>query len=154
MFVATGIRKSAMLPFVMGGRYPAMVTWMGADVVVAPRLSEATAVNVCTPKSSLTVTLNGLVASLPNDTAPSKNWTLVTVPSVSLAEARMVRFADALNVALSTGLVMVTLGGMFPELTVTLTTAEVGERPRLSVATAARKWFPGPRRVVTLYGSL
>ena len=100
-----------MSPLVIAGRYLAMVTCTGAEVVVAPRLSEATAVSVCEPSASRAVTLYGLVESLPSDTAPSKNWTLVTLPSVSLAEARMVTLAELLKMALSTGLVMVTLGG-------------------------------------------
>ena len=33
-----------MFPFVIAGRYLAMVTCTGAEVAVAPRLSEATAV--------------------------------------------------------------------------------------------------------------
>ena len=64
---------------------------------MAPRLSEATAVSVCAPSASRTETLYGLVASLPSDTAPSKNWTFVTLPSVSLAEARMVTLAVLLK---------------------------------------------------------
>ena len=77
--------------------------------------------------------------SLPSDTAPSKNWTFVTLPSVSLAEARMVRVAGLPRMALSIGLVMVTEGGWFAAVpTVTLTGAEVLLSPPLSVAIAVR----------------
>src|SRR3954468_20586287 len=113
MPVAIGCRRMAMSPFVMAGRYLAMVMWTGAEVEGAPRLSVATAVRVCEPTSSLALTLYGLVASLPSNTGPSKNWTLVMEPSESLAEARIVRAAEELKTAPSTGLVIVTLGGIF-----------------------------------------
>src|SRR3954469_24264493 len=132
----------AMSPLVIAGRYLAMVTWTGPEVDRAPRLSEATAVSVCKPTASVAVALYGLVESMPSETAPSKNWTLATVPSVSVAEARMVRARELLKVELSTGLVMVTLGGVFGTLTVTFTTLDVVERPELSVATAVSPWLP------------
>ncbi len=139
-----------MFPFVIAGRYRAMVTFTGAEVVVAPRSSEATAVSVCGPSARRVETLYGLVESLPSDTIPSKNWTFVTLPSVSLAEARMVTLALLLKMALSTGFVMDTLGGVFPTSTVTFTTADVVERPRLSVATAVSAWGPEARLAVTV----
>ena len=40
---------------------------------------------------------------------------------------------------------MVTLGGVFPALTVTFTTLDVVERPALSVATAVSAWAPAAR---------
>src|SRR3954470_8108995 len=113
MPVATGCRRMAMSPFLMAGRYLAMIMWTGAEVEAAPGLVVARAVSVCAPTSSLALTLYGLVASLPSDTGPSKNWTLVTEPSESLAEARTEREAAALKTPPSTGLVIVTLGGIF-----------------------------------------
>src|SRR4026207_1989519 len=119
MLVATICRKSGIAPFVIAGRYRAIVMCTGAEVPFAPRLSEATAVRVCDPTSRRTLTLKGLVGSLPNDRVPSKNSTLVTLPPGSDAEARIVSAAELLKTAPSTGLVMVTLGGVFSELTVT-----------------------------------
>ena len=71
--VATGRRKREMFPFVIAGRYLAMVTCTGAEVAVRPRLSVATAVSVCVPSARLAVKLYGLAATLPSSTAPSKN---------------------------------------------------------------------------------
>jgi len=46
-----------MFPFVIAGSYLATVACTGAEIVVAPRLSEATAVRVCVPSASLVETL-------------------------------------------------------------------------------------------------
>src|ERR1035441_5842012 len=131
MLVAMGSRKREKAPLVTSGVYLAMVTCMGAEVAVAPRLSEATAVTVCKPSAKPNApieTVYGLVVRLPSDRSPSKNWTFVTLPSVSLAEAPMVIVSVLPKVELSGGLVMVTLGGTFATLTVTVTTTEVAER--------------------------
>src|ERR1035438_3929457 len=125
MLVATVSRKREKAPLVTSGVYLATITCTGAEVVVAPRLSEATAVTVCVPSAKPNApieTLYGLVVRLPSDRSPSKNWTFVTVPSVSLAEAWMVMVSVLPNLALSAGLVMVTLGGRLAALTVTFTT--------------------------------
>src|SRR5512140_3696111 len=133
-----GCRKMAMSPFVIAGRYLATVKCTGAEVVLAPRLSEATAVSVCKPSAKVNGAvekLYGLAETLRSNTAPSKNWTFVTLPSVSLAEAPMVTLSVLPKTELSGGLVIDTLGGTFTAPTVTLTTLDVVERPRLSVAT-------------------
>src|ERR1039458_2315572 len=119
MLVATVSRNREKAPLVTAGVYLATVTCTGAEVVVAPRLSEATAVTVCKPSAKPNgpiETIYGLLARLPSDTLPSKNWTFVTVPSESLAEAPMVMVSVLPKEELSGGLVMVTLGGMFATL--------------------------------------
>src|SRR5262245_42941981 len=88
------------------------VTVTGGEVVVAPRLSAATAVRELEPALKLTGRSKGVEATLPRDVAPSKNWTLVMLPSVSLAVAWSVRFAGAGKEAPSIGLVIVTEGGL------------------------------------------
>ena len=122
---------------------------------MAPRLSVATAVKVFVPSAKLPASavpekLYGAVVKLRSNTAPLKSWTFVTVPSESLAEVWTVMVSVLPKAALSAGLVMVTLGGMFAALTVTFTTAEVVERPRLSVATAVSAWLPAARLAVTV----
>src|ERR1017187_3329942 len=152
MLVATLSRKREKAPLVTSGVYLATISCTGAEVVVAPRLSESTAVTVCKPSAKPNgpiETVYGLVVRLPSDTSPSKNWTFVTLPSGSLAEAWMVMVSVLPKLELSGGLVMVTLGGTFAALTVTLTTVEVVERPALSVATAVSAWLPVARLAVT-----
>src|ERR1039457_2443170 len=117
MLVATVSRKREKAPLVTSGVYLAMVMCTGAEVPVTPRLSEATAVTVCKPNAPIE-TLYGLVVRLPSDTSPSKNWTFVTLPSGSLADAPMVMVSVLPKLKLSGGLVMVTLGGMLATLTV------------------------------------
>src|SRR5438132_12818796 len=94
-----------------GGVLVLTVTVIGREVFVAPRSSEATAVSVCEPTARLTETWKGLEESFPSGLAPSKNCTLVTLPSPSEAEAWMVTLAGAMNVAPSMGLVILTEGG-------------------------------------------
>src|ERR1035438_7775687 len=152
MLVATVSRKREKAPLVTSGVYLAMVMCTGAEVPVTPRLSEATAVTVCKPSAKPNApieTLYGLVVRLPSDTSPSKNWTFVTLPSGSLADAPMVMVSVLPKLKLSGGLVMVTLGGMLATLTVTLTTVDVVERPALSVATAVSAWLPAANVLVT-----
>ena len=50
--------------------------------------------------------------------APTRNCTLVTVPSLSKAEAWMVTLAGAAKTVPDAGLVMVTVGGEFGAVTV------------------------------------
>src|SRR5205809_458364 len=76
-----------------GGELGLTVIVTGQDVAVAPRSSEATAVRVCRPTARTTERLYGLEETLPREAAPSKNWTLVTLPSMSPAEALMVTAA-------------------------------------------------------------
>src|ERR1039458_950149 len=155
MLVATVSRKREKAPLVTSGVYLAMVTCTVAEVAMAPRLSEATAVTVCKPSAKPNApieTLYGLVVRLPSDTSPSKNWTFVTLPSGSLAEAWMFMVSVLPKLELSGGLVMVTLGGTFATLTVTLTTVEVVERPALSVRSEERAWLPVARLAVTMDG--
>ena len=62
----------------------------GADKVVAPELSVASAVRTYEPDVMLVqVTLHGLDAAWPMRFVPAKKFTLVTVPSRSLAVAEM-----------------------------------------------------------------
>src|SRR5664279_3998507 len=153
MLVAMGSRKREKAPLVSSGRYLATVMCTGAEVAAAPRSSDATAVIICQPSAKPNApieTLYGLVERLPSDTSPSKNWTFVTVPSVSLADAPMVMVSVLPKTELSGGLVIVTLGGVFPPLTVTFTTLDVEERPRLSVTTAVSAWLPVARLAVTV----
>jgi len=71
----------------VGGVLVVTVTVTANDVVVLPRLSEATAVSACEPTAKLTERLYGLEDTLPRELVPSKNWMLVTLPSLSLAVA-------------------------------------------------------------------
>src|SRR5947209_17214285 len=80
------------------------------DVVEPPLLSRATAVNVCVPAKRVAFRVKGLSLSFPRDVAPSKNSTLVTVPSESSAAAVMVT-AALLNDDPFVGLEMLTVGG-------------------------------------------
>jgi hypothetical protein len=103
-----------MFPFVIAGRYLATVKCTGAEVAVRPTLSDATAVSVCKPSAKVNAAvekLYGLVEILRSNTSPSKNWTLVTLPAVSLAEAPMVTLAVLPKTEFSAGLVIVTLSG-------------------------------------------
>ena len=72
----------------------------------------------------------------PSNVTPSKNDTFVTLPSESFAVAVMGTFAGAVKEAPLVGEVMATVGGTFAALTVTFTTLDMVDRPRLSVATA------------------
>jgi hypothetical protein len=62
----------------------------------------------------LPVTANGDVVACPNDVAPAKYSTFVTVPPVTEAVARRLTLAGAENTAPETGLVRVTVGGFAP----------------------------------------
>jgi hypothetical protein len=78
------------------------------------------------------------VVAVANKVEPRKNWTLLIVPSVSLATAARLRFAGAVNVAALIGLAMLTIGATLAgELTKMVTALDVVTAPRLSVALAA-----------------
>jgi hypothetical protein len=81
---------------------------------------------------------------LPSEVTPSKNWTLVTLPSESLAAAWTVTLAGVIKEAPLVGLVMLTAGGELG-ITLTVTEAEVVAAPRSSEATAVRVWEPSAR---------
>jgi hypothetical protein len=65
----------------VGGELVVTLSVTGEDVVVAPRLSEATAVSVREPTIELTERSSGLDDTLLREVAPSKTWTLVTLPN-------------------------------------------------------------------------
>jgi hypothetical protein len=65
----------------VGGELVVTLSVTGEDVVVAPRLSEATAVSVREPTIELTERSSGLDDTLLREVAPSKTSTLVTLPS-------------------------------------------------------------------------
>src|SRR5437879_1887413 len=78
-----------------------------AFVALPPRLSTAIAVNVYDPaETRLVVARKGAVGVLVAMPVPTRNWTLVTEPSLSIAEARIVIVAGAEKTAPLTGLVM------------------------------------------------
>src|SRR5262249_50282161 len=63
-------------------------------------LSVATAEKLKSPAGRLVIeTMKGLAPTLPNDVAPWKNWTLVTVPSESEADAASWNEAGATSTA-------------------------------------------------------
>src|ERR1044071_563215 len=151
MFIVAGLMNVApstgLVMAMVGGTSPKMPT--DDDVFVAPRLSDAIAVRVCEPAARITERSYGLVATLPKEVAPSKNSTLVTVPSESSALAWMVTIAGATKMPPFPGLVMVTLGAA---LTVTVTVAEGDVAPASSEATALRVWVPADNVTGRLYG--
>src|SRR5215510_13642845 len=115
MPVATASNEIAMLPVGTGGRYLEITTWTGAEVALEPRLSVATANNVLVPRVRLpamavALKLNGGAVKVRSRTFPLKTWTLVTLPSESVAEVRTATESVLPNTALSAGLVIVTLG--------------------------------------------
>src|SRR5512142_3318261 len=128
MLVATGSRKREIAPLVTCGVYRATVRCTGAEVAAAPRLSVATAVSVCKPSAKVNGAVEkryGLAETLRSNTARSKNWTFVTVPTPLVTEAPMVTLSVLPKTELSGGLVRVTLGGVFATLAVTFTTLDV-----------------------------
>src|SRR5687768_15003354 len=90
-----------------------MVTVTTALVAVLPRSSVARAVNVCTPVvTGVQRTENGgSVSAAPSGVAPSKNCTLATVPSLSVAVADSVIGVPGFPVLLFAGAVSATAGG-------------------------------------------
>ena len=84
---------------------------IGLEVVTAPPLSVALAVNVYPPAPILFHGIEyGLVAAVPKSVDPAKKSTLATVPSLSLAVAFTMIFAGTVNVAPLAGLVILTVG--------------------------------------------
>ena len=77
--------------------------------------------------------LNGAEVSVWSSVAPSKNSTLLTVPSESIGIASIVKVAGAKNEELFGGFVMVTVGAAFE---ITLIALEVVTALWLSVAFA------------------
>src|SRR4051812_25806654 len=82
----------------------------GAEVLVAPRSSMATAVSTCPPARRLTVSAYGEFETIPNETPPLKNWTRAIVPSLSAALAWIGPLQGAANVAPTAGFVIATVG--------------------------------------------
>jgi hypothetical protein len=94
------------------------VTETGADVVVAPMLSVATAVSVCEPITlPLHVKLYGAAASEPTRRRPRRSPPAAPTPSVSAAVASTTTDAGVVNDAPAAGDAIATDGGEFaPEL--------------------------------------
>src|SRR5689334_9270105 len=111
------------------------------DVVVMPKLSDATAVRTWEPAAKVVERSNGLEDTLPKEVVPSKNCTLVTLPSLSLAAAWIVTVVGPIKVVPSMGFAMLTEGGK-SLMTLIVTGAEVLVAPRLSEATAVRECEP------------
>src|SRR5215831_18751330 len=91
-------RRNELLPgwmFSTGGCGGAVtLTETGAESVVAPALSAATAVRTYDPEIALVQSaVQGLVEISPTLFVPAKNWTFVTVPSRSVASAASERIA-------------------------------------------------------------
>src|SRR4051812_15484296 len=97
-----------------------IVKVIGAEVVCAPSLSAATAVIVCRPRPKVGLTWKGEVPSEPREVAPSKNSTLVTLPSESFAVAVINTFVVGAPVKdeLFAGELMETVGEALPTITV------------------------------------
>src|SRR6478735_4357737 len=110
----------------------------GLLVVVAPALSVATTVSTCVPDGTfLQVYAYGAVASWPRTAVPSRNSTLATLPSASLALALTVTVGFHANTAPSPGAVIAAVGGVLAvALTVTVAGALVVVKPSWSVARA------------------
>jgi len=82
-------------------------------VETAPPLSVARAVSVWLPAETFRhVKEKGALVSWPSTVVPSRNSTLVTVPSASLAVAWIVMVGFQVKIPPSTGYVMLTLGGV------------------------------------------
>lgn len=110
----------------VGALPPATVTATFAEVVVAPRLSVATAVSTYEPATvGVQEILYGAVESVPIETGAfepfaTKNWTLAIEPSVSAAVAVTVVATPTPTVAPPAGAVTLTVGAEFAA-TVTVT---------------------------------
>src|SRR6478736_4243104 len=110
----------------------------GLPVVAAPALSVATTVSTCVPDGTfLQVYEYEVVASWPRTVLPSRNSTLATLPSASLALALTVTVGFHANTAPSAGAVIAAVGGVFVvALTVIVAGALVVAEPSWSVARA------------------
>ena len=90
------------------------VTFTTALVRTSALSSVTTARNACAPAGTLAhAKVNGLVVSSPSFVGPSKNSTLKTAPSGSVASAVRFTVEVATKTAPVAGLVNVTLGGRF-----------------------------------------
>src|SRR5882762_3725700 len=121
----------------VGGLRLETVTVTGAEVVRRPAASRATAVSVCEPLLALVVfqeTEYGAAASSTPRLAPSSRNCTPTTPTLS--EALAVTVVVAPTVAPETGAVMLTVGGVVPLNTATVTGAEVVRKPAASRAAA------------------
>src|SRR5688572_7138076 len=93
------------------------VTLTAAEVALAPVASVAFAVRECAPAARFAVKLYGPVVSSPRSVLLSKNSTLEMALLVEEAFASMVTLPGAAKLALFTGLVMLTVGGVAPPWT-------------------------------------
>ena len=110
---------------------PKTVTTEVKERVLAPRLSVATAVMAWLPIIiGVQDTLKGALAEVPRLTPLAKNWTLETVPSISVAVAEI--GVGVPNKAVEATL-RLTVGAWFAA-TVTFTVALVVRLPKVSVA--------------------
>ena len=103
------------------------------EVVINPKLSVATALNLFVPTAALLQTkLYGALATVPSKFVSSKNCTCA-IPFVEATFASKLIAVPGTITALLAGLVNVTVGGTS---TVIATTEEVVTNPKLSVARA------------------
>src|SRR5439155_663855 len=132
---------------VSGGGALATVTVTGAEVLLLPAASRATAVRVCEPLSDVLVPTEteygALVSSAPSGAPSTKNCTPTTP---TLSEALAATVSVPCTVAPFTGDVMFTAGGVVSGggalAIVTVTGAEVLLLPAASRATAVRVCEP------------
>src|SRR6266851_5636773 len=128
------------------------VTFTGAEVVVLPAASRATAVRACAPAVAVAVfqatEYGAVVTSVPRFEPSSLNWT-PTTPTLSVAVALTV--VVPVTVAPFAGAVIATVGGVVSGVgfeTVTETGADVVVLPAASRATAVSVWAPAVAVVV------
>ena len=117
---------------------------VGLLAVTAPLLSVARTVNTWLPgETFFHVSAYGALVSEPSTVDPSRNSTLVTAPSGSLALALKVIVGFHEKTAPSVGLMMLAVGGALDDaLTVTPTGVLVVAAPESSVARAVRVYVP------------
>ena len=121
----------------LGGGFATMLTAIGCDIVMPPPLSVARADSVCVPVTAvLQVAEYGAATAVATIVPPSRNSTLVTMPSLSVAVAASAIRDPAPKLAPADGAVNDTVGAML--VTVTFTAVQVATAPRLSVAFAVR----------------
>src|SRR6188474_821924 len=115
---------------------PLTVMLTGAEVVVAPSLSVATAVITCAPTVAFAqVAPKDGPVEIPIEAPSTKNSTRATVPSESPAFAAIATDVGASKLALFAGDVIDTVGGTFAA-TVIVRVAESENAPSLSYARA------------------
>src|SRR5579862_7109859 len=119
----------------VGGVVTAIVT--GADDVVPPWLSVATATSVAVPEEDgVQLKLYGLVESVATVVPLTCSATDTTEPSLSLAVAETGTTMPVTAVAPLAGAVIPTLGGLFGRTTLTVIGAEVVSAAKSSPAIA------------------